>query len=122
LIITINILILKLTNLVEQDTKLIRDIRNIVIATLAPDGQLLLFSISQEPLVRLGRPGRKGATYSDFHALATDKLHAAHNVLLHLHELGKLLRKLRAELASSLATESMAYFHTHQQNKLVNRI
>jgi hypothetical protein len=46
-------------------------------------------------------------TYSDFHALTTNKFHAAHNVLFHLHELGELLCEIWAELACGLATESM---------------
>jgi hypothetical protein len=108
LIITINILILKLANLVEQDTKLVRDIRNIVIATLAPDGELLLHTISKCTCGFELPEMPEGIAYSDFHALATNKLHAAHNILLHLHELRELLRKLRAELAGSLAADSMA--------------
>lgn len=42
LIVAIDILILKLANLVDQDTKLVRDIRNIVVTCLTPDGKLLL--------------------------------------------------------------------------------
>jgi hypothetical protein len=37
------------------------------------------------------------STYSNLHALATDKLHGAHDVLLHLYELRELLREIRAE-------------------------
>ncbi len=47
-------------------------------------------------------------TYSDLHALTANKFHAAHNVLLHLHELGELLCEIWAELAGSLLAESMA--------------
>ena len=37
------------------------------------------------------------STYSNLHTLATDKLHGAHDVLLHLYELRELLREVRAE-------------------------
>jgi hypothetical protein len=50
-------------------------------------------------------------TYSNFHALTANKLHASHNVLLHLHQLGELLCEVWAELAGGLLAESMAYFH-----------
>lgn len=35
--------------------------------------------------------------YSNLHALTANELHGTHDVLLHLHELGKLLRKIGAE-------------------------
>jgi len=46
---------------------------------------------------------------SDFHTLAANKLHAAHNVLLHLHKLGELLCKIWAELTGRLAAEDELY-------------
>ena len=35
--------------------------------------------------------------YSNLHTLTANELHGAHDVLLHLHELGELLRKVGAE-------------------------
>lgn len=35
--------------------------------------------------------------YSDLHALTANELHGAHDVLLHLHKLRELLRKVGAE-------------------------
>lgn len=42
LVIAIDILVLELTNLVNQDTELVCDIRNVVVTGLSPDGKLLL--------------------------------------------------------------------------------
>lgn len=47
-------------------------------------------------------------TYSDFHALARDKLHTAHNVLLHLDKLRQLAGEIGAEGAGGVFTEGMA--------------
>jgi hypothetical protein len=44
-------------------------------------------------------------TYSNFHSFSADKLHASHQVLLHLNKLGKLLAEIGAEGASSLLAE-----------------
>lgn len=38
-------------------------------------------------------------TYCNLHALSANKLHRAHYVLLHLHELRQLLREIRTERA-----------------------
>jgi hypothetical protein len=42
LVVAVDILVLQLTNLVDQDTELICDVRNVVVTSLAPDGKLLL--------------------------------------------------------------------------------
>ena len=42
LVVAVDKLVLKLANFVDQDTKLIRNIRNVVVTTLTPDGELLL--------------------------------------------------------------------------------
>lgn len=47
-------------------------------------------------------------TYSNFHALASNKFHAAHDILLHLYELRKLLCEVWTKLACGISTESMS--------------
>ncbi len=42
LVVAVDVLILKLTNLVNQDTKLVCNVRYVVVARLSPDGKLLL--------------------------------------------------------------------------------
>ena len=48
------------------------------------------------------------ASYSCFHALTTNELHAAHDVLLHLDELRKLLGQVWAEGTGSRTTDAVA--------------
>jgi hypothetical protein len=83
LVVTVNVLILKLTDFVNEDTKLVSDVRDIVVASLAPNGELLLC----EELVPRGGCTRVVQTYCDLHALPRNQLHAAHDVLLHLDKL-----------------------------------
>ena len=42
LVVAVDILVLKLADLVDQYTKLIRDVRHVVVASLTPNGELLL--------------------------------------------------------------------------------
>lgn len=42
LVVSVDVLILKLANLVQEDAELVRDVRDIFVASLAPDRQLLL--------------------------------------------------------------------------------
>lgn len=42
LVVSVNILILKLANFVKQDTQLVCDIRDVFVAAFAPQGELLL--------------------------------------------------------------------------------
>jgi hypothetical protein len=47
------------------------------------------------------------STYSDFHALPSDELHAAHGVLLHLDELRQLLGEIGSEGTGGVLAEGM---------------
>jgi hypothetical protein len=49
LVVTVHILILKLTNLVDQDPQFVGDIGYVIVARFAPNGQLLLRHISITP-------------------------------------------------------------------------
>lgn len=84
LVIAINILVLELANFVDEDTQLVGDVRYVVVAGFAPDGELLL----RDGLVR-HRLVTHGLvqTYGNLHALPGNQLHAAHDVLLHLDKL-----------------------------------
>jgi hypothetical protein len=42
LIVAINVLVLKLADLIEQNTELVGDVRDILVTALTPDGELLL--------------------------------------------------------------------------------
>lgn len=42
LVVAVDELVLKLSDLIDQHTELVGDIRDIIVASLAPDGQLLL--------------------------------------------------------------------------------
>lgn len=46
LVVAVDEHVLQLTDLVDQDTELIRDIRNVLVAGLTPEGELLLINVS----------------------------------------------------------------------------
>jgi hypothetical protein len=94
LVVSIHELVLKLSNLVDEHTELVGNIRDIVIARLAPDRQLLLH-LDQPSCWSLDIR----CTYRDFHPFSPDQFHGAHDILLHLHQLRKLLREIWAECA-----------------------
>jgi hypothetical protein len=86
LVVSVDVLILKLGNLIQQHAQLVGNVGNIFIAGLTPDGQLLL-----PKSVSLFRLSGSSSTYSYFHSLTGNGLQAAHHVLLHLNKLGELL-------------------------------
>ena len=45
LVVAVDLLVFELSNLVDQDTKLVCDVRNVVVAGLTPDGELLLWRL-----------------------------------------------------------------------------
>jgi hypothetical protein len=93
LVVAVDELVLELTDLVDEHTELVGDIGNVVIETLTPDGELLLYRLS----AMFRKMGYGCQAYSNLHALTANQLHGTHDVLLHLHELGELLREIRAE-------------------------
>jgi hypothetical protein len=46
LVVTVDKLVLELTDLVDEHTELVGDIGDVVIETLTPDGELLLYTLS----------------------------------------------------------------------------
>jgi len=50
-----------------------------------------------------------GKAYSNLHSLTSNKLHGAHDVLLHLHQLRELLCEVWAKGTGSGFTKCMAY-------------
>lgn len=108
LVITIDVLIFQFTDLIEEHTKLVCDVRNIFITSFAPDGKLLLVKdLVRYPTHR--ELANMTITYSYFHAFLGDCFQRAHNVLLHLNELCELLGQVGAECARGIAAESMSY-------------
>lgn len=104
LVVAVDVLVLELADLVEEDAELVGDVRDILVAALAPDGELLLGNGQ-----RVSNNGREGQiSYSDLHALLGYLLQASHDVLLHLDELGQLLGQVGPEGAAGIAAEGMA--------------
>jgi hypothetical protein len=83
LVVAVNVLVLKLTNFVDQDTKLVGDVRHIVVACLTPNGELLL----HDKISGLRNYTGVLQTYGNLHAFPRNQLHATHDVLLHLDQL-----------------------------------
>lgn len=93
LVVAVDELVFQLTNLVDEHTELVGDIGNVVVAALTPDRQLLLCVLARCAPLDIAFL----ITYCNLHALSSDQLHGAHDVLLHLHQLRELLREVWAE-------------------------
>lgn len=68
LVVAVDELILKLTDLINEDTELVGDIRDVIVTSLAPNGQLLLKQIS----IISSQTHSVVQTYCDLHALPGD--------------------------------------------------
>jgi hypothetical protein len=104
LVISIDVLVFELTNLVQQNAEFVGNVGNVLISSLAPNGQLLLdksvmsFDASIIPW-----------TYSNFHSFTGNGLQASHHVLFHLDQRGELLGQVGAKGTACIATKGMAY-------------
>jgi hypothetical protein len=67
LVVTVDVLVLELTNLVEKDTELVGDVRDILVSALSPDGQLLLWRCQRQDL----QAGVESPTATSMRSLAT---------------------------------------------------
>jgi hypothetical protein len=105
LVVAIDVLVFEFTNLVNQHTELVGDVRYVVVASLTPDGKLLLWDQS----ACVGGRSAGSQAYGNFHAFTGHQLHAAHHVLLHLYQLGQFLCEIGAESTCRLVTKGMAY-------------
>ena len=111
LVVAVDVLVLKLADFIEKNSKLVGNVGNVLVASLAPDGKLLLEKKKKnQSVIKKPRAFRisVSATYSNFHALLGNSLHAAHDVLLHLHQLREFLGQIRPEGTARIATEGMA--------------
>lgn len=106
LVVPINELVLKLADLVEKDAHLVGDVGHVLVAGFAPVGQLVL---SPTSVHNPQHAGALGTTYRYFHALLGAQLEAAHEVLLHLDELRKLLREIGPKGARGPSPDRMSY-------------
>jgi hypothetical protein len=103
LVISVDVLVLELSNLVQQDAEFVGNVGNILVSGLAPNRQLLLLkSVSLFGVFVIH------STYSNFHALTGNSLQASHHVLLHLDQHGELLGQVGAKGTTGISAEGMA--------------